>query len=100
MPIKTRDLRSKLQNKFGFSHSKVRSDDHYWYELTIPGLPIIATKVSHGSKEISSSLENAIARQLRVRKKFFRGMIECTKDSETYQKQVREDPFPPFNIGF
>lgn len=100
MPIKVRDFESKLQGKFGFSPSNVRSDDHRWYELKIPGLPLITTKVSHGTKELSSKLEGFIARQLRVRKAFFLGMIKCTNDSEAYQAQVREDPYPPFNVHF
>jgi hypothetical protein len=100
MPIKTRDLESKLQGKFGFSQSKTRSKDHRWYEIKIPGLPLIATKVSHGAREISSGLESRIAKQLRVRITFFRGMIKCSNNSDAYQKQVNEDPYPPYSTRF
>ncbi len=100
MPIKTRHLESLLQKKFGFSFAKTRSTDHRWYELHIPGLPVIVTKVSHGTSELSSSLESMIARQLRVRRPFFLEMIGCTKSADDYCKQVQEDPYPPFNVGF
>ena len=100
MPIKTRELESKLQKKFGFSPSETHSKDHRWYELKIPGLPLILTKVSHGISEISSGLESRIARQLRVRTTFFRGMIECSNNSDSYQNQVSKNPYPPDNTNF
>jgi len=100
MPMKIRDLESLLQSKFNFKPSKTRSKDHRWYELEIPGLPIIATKVSHGIKELSDNLEAIIAKQLRVRIKFFRKMFDCSKNLNDYQKKVTEDPYPPFNHGF
>jgi hypothetical protein len=100
MPIKTRDFESLLQNKFGFVSSKTRGHDHRWYELQIPGLPTIATKVSHGVKELSENLEALIAKQLRVRIKFLREMVDCSKNSADYHKKIEEDPYPPFNHGF
>lgn len=100
MPIKTRNLETLLQKKFGFSPAKTRSADHRWYELHIPGLPVIVTKVSHGASEISGGLESMIARQLRVRRPFFLEMVGCTKDADTYRAQVQEDPYPPFDISF
>lgn len=100
MAIKKRDLEKQLKSKFGFSLSVTRSDDHRWYEISIPGLPIIATKVSHGGKELSSSLESKIARQLRVRRPFFLGMISCNQSKNDYLEQVKKDPFPPFDVGF
>ncbi len=100
MPIKTRNLEALLQKKFGFSQAKTRSIDHRWYELRIPGLPVILTKVSHGASEISGGLESMIARQLRVRRPFFLEMVGCTKDADAYRTQVQEDPYPPFDVGF
>jgi len=97
MPRKPHEIESLLQGKFGFSLSTGHSSDHRWYELSIPGLPIIATYVSHSKKEICRNLESKIARQLRVRKPFFRGMMDCTQGREDYYRQVQEDPFPPFN---
>jgi len=100
MPIKIRDFESLLQSKFGFNPSETRSKDHRWYELQIPGLPIIATKVSHGMKELSNNLEARIAKQLRVHINFFREMFACSKNSNDYQTKITEDPYPPFNHGF
>lgn len=100
MVLKTRELRSLLENKFGFRRAEGHSSDHVWYELELSGLPTILTKVSHGSREIGRKLEGKIARQLRVRKPFFRGMVNCTNDLDDYGRQVREDPYPPFHILF
>jgi len=100
MPMNTADVQHQLVRKFGFSESPTRSDDHIWYELRIPGLPVIATKVSHGEREISSKLEGKMARQLRVHAPYFRRMIECTRSRDEYLQQVQTDPYPPFDVGF
>jgi len=100
MSIKTRDLERLLQNKFNFRPSETHSQDHLWYELQIPGLPVIATKVSHGMKELTENLEALIARQLRVRIPFFRKMFNCSRDLDDYKKKIYSDPYPPFNHRF
>lgn len=100
MPLKIKTVEERLQEKFGFSRAEHRSDDHRWYELTLPGIPTISTKFSHGAKELSSTLEGLIAKQLRVRKAYFVEMIECTKSSAEYREQVRTAPFPPFDVRF
>jgi len=98
MPLKSRDLESILQSKFGFS---LRFGDHRWLKLDLPGLPAIMTKVSHGSGgEIYSELEGRIRTQLRVRKKFFRAMIDCTQGVDDYERQLWNDPYPPFDVYF
>lgn len=89
-----------LQSKFDFAPAKNRSPDHQWYELHLPGLPTILTKLSHGKKDIGAKLEGKIARQLRVRTQFFRKMIDCTRSREDYYQQVRTDPYPPWEIRF
>ena len=97
MPRKPREIENLLQTKFGFSSAKEHSSDHHWYELRLPGLPAILTKVSHTKKEIGPNLEGKIARQLRVRKPYFEGMMDCAYN---YYRQVRDAPFPPFEIRF
>lgn len=99
MPLKIRKFEQILQGKFGFVPAKHRSDDHRWYEKTIPGC-LLATYVSHGDKELSSNLEGKIARQLRVRKLFFQEMFTCEQDANAYHKQLQEDPYPPFHVRF
>lgn len=98
MPIRPRDLESSLQRKFGFSRAEGHSSDHRWYELHLPGLPVILTRVSHGRRELSRSLLSQIARECHVRTRFFHGMIDCANDREDYYQQVQEDPFPPFRV--
>ena len=100
MPYKPKEVERKLQDKFGFSTAEGHSSDHHWFELLLPGLPAILTKVSHNRKEIRAKLEGKIARQLRVRAGYFQGMIDCTNTREDYYRQVREDPYPPFDVLF
>ena len=100
MPLKTKDLESKLVHKFGFTRAKSRSEDHRWYQISIPGCPLIATKISHGAGELSPKLEGMIARQLRVKTPFLREMVDCTKSAEEYEHQVQIDPNPPFDVRF
>ena len=89
-----------LQTKFGFEEDKNRSVDHQWFVLRLEGLPDIVTKLSHSDREIGRKLEGMMARQLRVPKSFFSGMFECEHDREAYEDQVREDPKPPWDVGF
>ena len=100
MPHKPEDIEKQLVNKFLFVASKERSVDHRWYEIRLPGLPIIATKVSHSKKDIGPKLESKIARQVRVRHPYFKEMMDCTKSCKEYYAQVRKDPYPPFDIKF
>ena len=98
MPIMPRDLERILQNKYEFSPAEGHSSDHRWYELKLDGLPSILTKVSHSRDEINSDLEGKIARQLRVRKKYFREMVSCHNSREDYYQQVHDAPFPPWEV--
>ncbi len=100
MSRKPRKIEKVLQSKFGFSPAEGHSSDHRWYELQLPGLPLILTKVSHNKKEIGPKLEGKIARQLRVRGPYFRGMVDCKNNREDYYQKVQEDPYPPFDIRF
>lgn len=100
MPIKAKKLEQTLTGKLGFSPAPSRSSDHKWYQLEIPGCPIIATKISHGEKEISGKLEGMIARQMRVRRAYLQELVSCTKSAEEYRAQVVTDPYPPADVGF
>jgi len=100
MPIKPKELEGLLQSKFGFSLAKGHSSDHRWYELKLSELPPILTKVSHSRETINPKLESKIARQLRVRKSYYEGMMSCKNAREDYYRQVRENPIPPFDIRF
>jgi hypothetical protein len=100
MPKKARDVEHKLTDKFGFLESRRHSSDHKWYELQLDGLPLIATKISHSSRDIPPKIEGMIARQLRVHGPFFDGMIACKNNREAYYRKVRTDPYPPWEIHF
>ena len=100
MPRKPREIEEKLRSKFGFIEAKAHAADHRWYELRLDGLPVILTKVSHSRAEIGAKLASKIARQLRVSKKYFDGMMDCTNGSGEYRRQVREHPTPPFDVKF
>jgi len=100
MSHKPDEIEGVLKTKYGFTKSKHHSSDHPWYELRLPGLPVIATYVSHNNKEVGPDLLTKMARQLRVRKPFFDGMMGCTQSREAYYQQVRDDPYPPFYIRF
>ncbi len=73
------------------------NSDHRWFELQLNELPTIRTKISHNKKDIGPALENRICKQMRIRKKFFYELMDCTKYRDDYERQVREDPYPPFS---
>jgi len=100
MSIKPKELENILTNKLKFILSKNHSSDHRWYELELPGLPTIRTKVSHSRKPIEKGLESLIIKQLRVKKPFYIEVISCTKSQEEYYIQVETDPFPPWDVRF
>lgn len=74
--------------------------DHKWFVLQFRGLPPIRTKLSNNNKDIGSGLESRISKQLRVRKQFFIGLMDCSKRLEEYEAQIRTDPYPPFDQLF
>jgi hypothetical protein len=98
MPYKPLEIESMLKTKLKMTPSNA---DHKWYVLQIDDIPPIRTKISHTKKkDIGPELENRIQKQLRVRKKFFRELMDCTKSFSDYEAQVRADPYPPFNHLF
>lgn len=100
MPRKPREIASKLTGNFDFIEAESHSGDHRWYQLRLDGLPAILTKLSRNREDIGPKLEGKIARQLRVSKSFFDGMMDCSYDRADYERQVRDDPVPPFDIRF
>jgi hypothetical protein len=100
MPIRPKKLQSILETKFRFKKAEGHSSDHYWYELKLEGIPKILTKVSHSRDPISPKIESMIARQLRVKKSYFVGMVSCENSREDYYQQIIRNPIPPFDINF
>lgn len=95
MPYKPVEVGRMLTSKL---RMRVEETDHQWFVLEFEGLPPIRTKVSHNKKDIGDELENRIVKQLRIRKKFFHELMDCSKNIDDYERQVREDPCPPFDI--
>lgn len=95
MPYKPIEIERILTGKLKMS---CEDADHTWFMVEIDGLPPIRTKLPNHKDDIRSALESRICKQLRVRKLFFHGLMDCTKYRTDYEKQIKEDPFPPFNI--
>jgi len=87
-------VQEKLCKKFGFTTqvAKNRGKDHIWYGLSIDGVETIFTKFSHNNEEIEDGLQRLIAQELKVTKKIFRGMIECTVSKEMYYDILKTNP--------
>ena len=97
MSRSAKDIRQCLEGKLGFVESEHKSDDHYWYELHLSGLPVITTKVSRGSKaHCDDSLEAKVAKQLHVRKSFYNRVMSCELNRQQYYDEVSTNPYPPF----
>jgi len=94
MTRKPSEIENILQSKFGFASSRSHSSDHRWYELSLPDLPTITTKVSHSKDEIGDTLMKLMAHQCQVRLPYFKGMLKCDEGPEDYRQQIRRDPYP------
>ena len=100
MPRKARDVKSALGGKFGFSPAPVgREKGHEWFALDVPGVARVLTMFSRGMPEFSDDLMATIARQLRVRRGYRDGMIDCTFSSEAYRKKLVDNPDGPLAGG-
>lgn len=92
-----KDVEDMLRDKYKFVPS---NRHHRYYELNLGGnIPKIVTKVSHsGRKPVPDSVLGKMATQLRVKSKYFREMLACDHKREEYYRQVREEPYPPYDI--
>jgi len=97
MPYKPIEVEEILKTKLNMI---VDDADHKWFRLELDGLPPIRTKLPNHREDIRDKLESRIYKQLRIRKPFFHGLMDCTKYRDDYIKQIREDPYPPFNVFF
>ncbi|HKV83677.1 MAG TPA: hypothetical protein VJN88_03925 [Ktedonobacterales bacterium] len=98
MPYKAAEIEHILTTVLGFVEDDTREVGHKWYKLKIEGVPrTIRTKISHGKKtEYGAALESAVAKQLHVRKAFFRDIMAGKKTREDYIREVKANPYPPF----
>jgi hypothetical protein len=98
MSYKPSEVEKCLKHKFNFCPSRHHEEGHKWFELQLPGLPIIATKLSHSKDEIRDRLLGKMARQCRVRPMYFKEMLNCNHSNADYCRKVTEDPYPPWNF--
>lgn len=83
MPLARSDIERALQRK-GFTY---RSGDHRYYFFEHEGLTrAVFTKVSHGTKykTLATPLVLKMAKQLRLTKKQFMALVDCSMTQEQY----------------
>jgi len=97
MPYKPIEVEGMLNTKLKMI---VEDADHKWFKLELDGLPPIRTKLPNHREDIRDKIESRIYKQLRVWKPFFHDLMDCKKYRADYEKQIREDPYPPFSVLF
>lgn len=77
-PLKSKDVRSRLESKFGFTRTS--RHDHPEYQLVVDDVIVARTHVSHNAAgaDIGDRLQSLMARQIGVKRSEFYGMITCT----------------------
>ncbi len=86
--MKPAEVERQLENKFAFAKSD-KHKDHRWFELKLPGIPVVTTFFSHSRDEIRPVLESKIARQLKVNSSYLRAMINCIRSCEEYYNHLK-----------
>jgi hypothetical protein len=97
MPYKPIEIERMLTRKLGMTSEDA---DHKCFRIDIDGLPPIRTKLPTHNEDIRDILESRIHKQLRVRKPFFLGLMNCPKSRADYIRQIKDDPYPPFDNLF
>jgi len=95
MPYKPIEIEKMLTGKLKMLSENA---DHTWFKLELDGLQSIRTKLPNHKDDIRDKLESRIHKQLRVRKPFFRELMNCTKHRLYYEIQIRDNPYPPFSV--
>jgi hypothetical protein len=84
-----RIIRANLTKK-GFAESV--DGDHIYLWLTIDGKDTgIKTKISHSATECGDSLLSMMARQVKLARKEFEQLVDCTLGKEGYLKILRNN---------
>lgn len=85
---KTRDVSTNLCKK-GF---RKKENDHTKFHPYIDGKRTgIYTKISHGETEIHEPLIRSMARELRLNKEQFLGLVDCSIDGDQYISILKEN---------
>lgn len=87
MPRKAKDVSANLLRK-GFQQ---REGDHAFFRLYVAGKKTrVATKISHGEKEIHDGLIAQMARDTKLVKSEFLELVDCPMTAERYIELMRE----------
>lgn len=87
-PIKSRKIDTALLRK-GFVPD---SGDHKFYVLVAHGKTTgIFTKISRGHEEVSDKNLGRMARQLRIRRKDFEKLVDCSWSEEDYVARLEQE---------
>ena len=87
MPRKARDVSAGLLGK-GF---RLREGDHKFFHRHVEGKKtVVFTKISQGEREIADGLLGQMAKQVRLSKRDFLGLVDCPLSEEQYVAMLRE----------
>jgi len=90
---KAADVVGRLTGKFGLKEE--RKGKHVFYSRNVQDVGMVTTHFSHGEKTIGPVLLGIIAGQLRVTASYFREMLDCSKSSDQWIKQIGDSPVGP-----
>lgn len=91
--MKARVLKRSLGTKFGLAPITIGKDsDHEWLGVTVPGARPVAVMFSLNDADLGDVLVGLICKQLRVRRPYLNGMVQCSNSRQAYyQKLVDEE---------
>ena len=90
MALPRRDVERALTQKMGM---EMTQRDHRVYKLHYQGSFVAQTKVSRGSGHVTLGRElvSAMARDLQIPSRFFRGLVDCTRGLDDYLQHLRDE---------
>ncbi len=89
MFLKKRDVERALTQKLGCEVDE-RGRKHKFFLFSLDGQIVARTHTSHGGDEdLGENLLKAMGEQLRVTKRFFIEMVNCTKSRAEYEAELR-----------
>jgi hypothetical protein len=87
MPLPAKEIRASLLRK-GFQR---RNGQDVYLHLWADGKKTpVYTKISHGEREVHDSLIASMAKQVKLSKRQFFELVECSIDAEEYLRLMRD----------
>lgn len=85
--IHANHIRTALLAKGFFSHHT----DHEWFVLRVAGKTApVRTKLSHGQRTVDEWLIQKMAKQLRLSKREFLDLVQCTLSEAEYVRLLKD----------